>query len=45
MIEDQDLNLDKLKELIEEQEFDTEAAQEKLKELQKLVEEKLEENQ
>lgn len=45
MLENQELNLDKLSELIESQEFDTEAAQQKLEELQKLVQEKLEENQ
>ena len=45
MLEDQELNLDKLAELIESQEIDTEAAQKKLEELQKLVQEKLEENQ
>ncbi len=45
MMENQELNLDKLSELIEAQEFDTEAAQQKLEELQKLVQEKLEENQ
>lgn len=45
MVENQELNLDKLSELIESQEFDTAAAQQKLEELQKLVQEKLAENQ